>query len=709
MRRPLFGFGLLACVILSALVARAQTPQEMAQTARYLAAFQNPEGGFAGQVGGESSLGSTSSVVRSLKNVAGSIPDVPKCIAYVKSCRDAASGGFAPKPGGTPDVRTTAVALMAVGELKVADEETVKGAVEYLSKNAKSFEDIRIAVAGLEAVNAKSPEFPAWTKQVNADRNADGTWGTNGGQARATGSAAVALLRMGAELDKKDAVLAALRASQRPDGGWSKDGGTSDFETTYRVMRGFFMMKESPDLDRVRSYVARHRQSDGGYSSTPGGTADIGGTYFATTVNRWVRLLAGEPAVVETAGFAPLFDGKSLDGWEGDTSLWSARDGMLVGRSPGLKHNDFLATTKSYGDFILKFSFRLVGGEGNSGVQFRSVRVPGHEMSGYQADIGEKYWGSLYDESRRNKVLVQGAEKAVAAVHKDGWNHYVVRALGNHIVLTLNGVPAVDYREDDPMIARDGRIAVQIHAGGAMEVQFKDMYIQALSRPDTSDSATPGLHLRTVKAPDGERKYTLFLPSGYDGQKKFPVVLFLHGAGERGDDGIQCVQVGLGAIIAQHPDEFPAIAVFPQARRTWSADSDDAKGALAALDEVMKTYKVDASRVVLTGLSMGGAGSWSVGSAHPDRFSAVVPVCGFGRPEMVKALKDLPVWTFLGDADSDRIVQSTRAMASALREAGGQPRTTEYRGVGHNSWDRAYSDATLIDWMLAQKRSGKAE
>jgi acetyl esterase/lipase/prenyltransferase beta subunit len=703
MRRPLIA--LLALLTLPAAVALAQTPDEMRQTAQYLARFQNPDGGFAAQPGGASSLGTTSSIMRSLKNVGGSIPDVARCLAYVKSCRDRESGGFAPRPGGTPDVGTTASGLMALGELKAADEETVKKAIEFFSKNAKSFEEIRIAVAGLEAVNAKSPDFPRWTEQVKSDRHDDGTWGQGPGKARATGGAAAALLRMGVELDKKDAVLAAMREGQRPDGGWGQEAGPSDLGSTYRVMRCFFMLKEKPDLDRLRSYLASHRSSDGGYSMKPGGPSDVGATYFATTTNRWVRLLSGEPAVVETAGFAPLFDGKSLDGWEGDTSLWSARDGMLVGKSPGIKHNDFLATNKSYRDFILKFSFRLVGGQGNSGVQFRSVRVPPHEMSGYQADIGEGFWGCLYDESRRNKVLVQASERAQKAVNKDGWNHYVLRVMGDHITLTLNGVTSVDYREKDDDIARDGKIGVQIHAGGPMEVQFKDMYIQALPDPKADNAATPGFHLRTLKSGDG-RKYSVFLPTGYDGKTPFPVVLFLHGAGERGEDGVVCAQVGLGAIINQKPDAFPAIVVFPQARRTWSADSDDAKAALAALDEVMADYKVDPRRVVLTGLSMGGAGSWSNASAHPERFSAVAPVCGFGRPEMVKAVKDLPLWTFLGDADNERIVGSTRAMVAALREAGASPRETEYRGVGHNSWDRAYSDPALIEWMLAQKRKG---
>ncbi|HEX8200269.1 MAG TPA: family 16 glycoside hydrolase [Isosphaeraceae bacterium] len=695
----------LAVVLLASPALRAQTSAELAQTAAFVAAHQNPDGGFAATRGGTSSLGATSSAIRALKYTAGSIPDVPACIAYVRQCHDAASGGFAPTPGGMPDVATTASGLMATSELKVATEETVAGAIRYVSEHATGFEDIRIAVAGLEAVAAKSPDFPRWREQVESDRNPDGTWGQGPGKARATGGAAVALLRMGVDLNRKDAIVAALKAGQNPDGGWPAGEGPSDLGSSYRIMRAFSMLGETPDLDRLLAWIARHRQEGGGYGPAPGTPADLGSTYFATIMIRWARLLRGEPPVVETAGFSPLFNGTDLSGWEGDPKLWSARDGLLVGRSPGLDHNDFLATEKPFDDFILKLTFRLVGGEGNSGVQFRSVRVPGHEMSGYQADIGQQFWGCLYDESRRDRVLVPANPRALETLKKDGWNEYVIRAMGDHITLALNGVTSVDYREPDRGIAREGRIAVQIHAGGPMEVQFKDILIQPLPIPRADADSTPGFHLRSVTTGGGERPYTVFLPHGYDGRKAFPVVLFLHGSGERGDDGIRGAQVGLGAIVARRPADFPVIAVFPQARRTWAADSDDARAALDALDDVLATYRVDPERVVLTGLSMGGRGAWELAAAHPGRFSAVVPICGPGRPEDVAALKALPVWTFVGDADRDTTVRNLREMVAALCAAGASARATEYRGVGHNSWDRAYSDPTLLPWMLGSTRT----
>ena len=181
--------------------------------------------------------------------------------------------------------------------------------------------------------------------------------------------------------------------------------------------------------------------------------------------------------------FRPLFDGRSLDGWVVDTpGVWAARDGMLVGNSAsGLKWNDFLRTAAHYGDFEVKLEFRLVNGVGNSGVQFRSEPVAGsHEVSGYQADVGQQYWGALYDESRRKKVLVQPDPAMIERLDRSGWHEYVVRAYGNHITLTLDGVRTVDYTEPETGLLRRGFIALQVHSGPPTEVQFKNIRIREL-------------------------------------------------------------------------------------------------------------------------------------------------------------------------------------------------------------------------------------
>ena len=168
---------------------------------------------------------------------------------------------------------------------------------------------------------------------------------------------------------------------------------------------------------------------------------------------------------------AKLFDGKTLAGWEGDKDTWRIEDGAIVGGSldKTLPRNEFLCNTKSFGDFELKVRFKLVGDpkSANAGVQFRTKRIPNHhEVSGYQADIGQGYWGALYDESRRNKVLAGPDMKLIDKIVKhDDWNDYLIRCEGPRIRLWLNGTLTADYTEKDAKIERTGIIGLQIHGG----------------------------------------------------------------------------------------------------------------------------------------------------------------------------------------------------------------------------------------------------
>jgi hypothetical protein len=184
----------------------------------------------------------------------------------------------------------------------------------------------------------------------------------------------------------------------------------------------------------------------------------------------------------------PLFDGKTFAGWEGDTKkTWRIEEGAIAGGS--LEHavprNEFLCTTKSYGDFELRLKFKLLGDRkhANAGVQFRTRRIPKHhEVIGYQADIGQHYWGALYDESRRNRILA-GPDRSVIAriVKHDDWNEYVIRCEGPRIRLWLNGTLTVDYTEKDPKIERTGVIGLQIHGGAKAKVFYKDIRIEELT------------------------------------------------------------------------------------------------------------------------------------------------------------------------------------------------------------------------------------
>ena len=182
-----------------------------------------------------------------------------------------------------------------------------------------------------------------------------------------------------------------------------------------------------------------------------------------------------------------LFDGRTFQGWEGDTNkTWRIEDGALVGGSmtSPVPRNEFLSTTRSYTNFVLRLKFKLLGGpQANAGVQFRTKRIPNnHEVSGFQADMGDPaWWGCLYDESRRNRVLAKSNIDDVNKVMKRGeWNDYTIRAEGNHIVLSINGIQTVDYVENESGIDGSGIVAVQIHGGPASEAWYKEITIEEL-------------------------------------------------------------------------------------------------------------------------------------------------------------------------------------------------------------------------------------
>ena len=207
---------------------------------------------------------------------------------------------------------------------------------------------------------------------------------------------------------------------------------------------------------------------------------------FAFGTLALVILLVGPGAKTVTAddepGFVPLFNGKDLEGWEGDLKLWTVQDGAIVGDSPGIPHNQFLSTKETFSDFELRLEFRLKEGAGNSGIQFRSRRISDStEVSGYQADLGEKYWGCLYDESRRNRILVQAPAELETKLKPADWNEYVIRAEGDHVTLSLNGFVTADYKEPEATIPRSGIIALQVHSGPPLRVDFRKIRIRKLS------------------------------------------------------------------------------------------------------------------------------------------------------------------------------------------------------------------------------------
>lgn len=209
-----------------------------------------------------------------------------------------------------------------------------------------------------------------------------------------------------------------------------------------------------------------------------------------TTLRACAIAVAVMPTVlfgVQHTGPASLFDGRTFDGWEGNRALFRIEAGAIVGGTLAatIERNEFLCTTREFKDFELRLSVKLLGGDkANAGVQFRTKRIPDHhEVIGYQADMGVGWWGALYDESRRKKVL-QGPDQAKMKdlIREGEWNAYTIRADGPRVQLSINGFQTVDYVETDPTVTDGGVICVQIHSGPASEAWYRDITVAALKK-----------------------------------------------------------------------------------------------------------------------------------------------------------------------------------------------------------------------------------
>ena len=244
--------------------------------------------------------------------------------------------------------------------------------------------------------------------------------------------------------------------------------------------------------------------------------------------------------------------------------------------------------------------------------------------------------------------------------------------------------------------------------------------------PASARKIDTGFLDRTVTSDGTIYRYQVFVPNNWTKKQKWPVIVFLHGSGERGDTGLPQTDVGLGHAIRVSEKEVPFVVVMPQCSKdkTWTT-SDQQGQALAALERTIKEFNGDRDRVYLTGLSMGGYGTWDLAAKYPGKFAAYVPICGgihdpsdfpnlggsLGRDpqiadpyaETARRVGKTPVWIFHGDADPAVPVEESRKMADALKAAGAIYQYTEYPGVGHNSWEKAYAEPELVPWLLTQK------
>lgn len=219
---------------------------------------------------------------------------------------------------------------------------------------------------------------------------------------------------------------------------------------------------------------------------------------------------------------------------------------------------------------------------------------------------------------------------------------------------------------------------------------------------------TTGFLSRVFKDEAGNHKYVIFVPRGYTPAKKWPVILFLHGAGERGTDGVLPIYYGLGPLVRLREANFPFVVVFPQAEEMrgrllqgWSPDAADGQRAIKILEQVEKDYSIDAKREILTGWSMGGYGAFEMAAAYPDRWHAVVPVSGGGDAALGEKLKNVSLWAWHGARDRSVRAEESRTLIAAIEAAGGGPRYTEAAEGDHDVWKQVYDDDTLYAWMLS--------
>ena len=196
--------------------------------------------------------------------------------------------------------------------------------------------------------------------------------------------------------------------------------------------------------------------------------------------------------------------------------------------------------------------------------------------------------------------------------------------------------------------------------------------------------------------------YLLFLPEDYGKKRRWPLMLFLHGAGERGSD-LKKVKVHGPPKIVENKKDFPFILVSPQCPKDdWWTEKVDVL--INLVDDIAARYKVDKKRIYLTGLSMGGYGTWALASAYPERFAAIAPICGGGSRIMSMRLKDIPIWVFHGAKDRTVPIKESEEMVKAIRSRGGDVKFTIYPDAGHDSWTETYNNPELYDWFLKHSK-----
>jgi prenyltransferase beta subunit len=282
---------ILAAALLSANDATVDDRPAMV----FLQKLQTPSGGFVNILPPQgktprSSLRLTRTALRSFRLLAGRPANREAVIRYLKACYDPQRGGFADYPGAKPDAVSTAVGLMIFGELKLPVEPYVERGLKFMNDKTEGFEQIRMVASALEELNRTVPQAKAWLKEIDHVRNSDGSYGSGSGLARTTALYVMAQLRLGGKPESKEAVLKVLRDGQREDGGFGGSmPGDSDLEACYRIVRVFAYYDAQPrHPEKLRTFIAKCHNADGGYGERPKQPSSLHGTYYATIVRYWL-------------------------------------------------------------------------------------------------------------------------------------------------------------------------------------------------------------------------------------------------------------------------------------------------------------------------------------------------------------------------------------------------------------------------------------
>lgn len=479
--------------------------------------------------------------------------------------------------------------------------------------------------------------------------------------------------------------------------------------------------------------------------------------FLSTTIQFAGAADLPKDANLDDTGFITLFDGKSLDGWHVSAQTghsatskntsggkWVIEDGAIVGSQDVPGNGGIILTNQSYSDFEVIVEMKNDYGP-DSGLFLRSndkgqayqYMVDYHDNGNVAGIYGEGLPGGLHFRNyelgkeptdftaldRRTDPRAAAGGSPVNAeqwkqLWKHGeWNQLRARIVGNppQITTWINGVKFLQFQDKDVRTTDGGMIALQVHGGGDFTKQFV-RYRNVKVKPYAISEPTAGKEvwqkLESKKIPGEKLPYLLALPTDYKADDtKRPLLLFLHGAGECGVD-LNLVKIhGPPKLVEKKPGDFPFIVVSPQAPINDIPIIDRWEPRLLAelVDQVVAKYNADPDRLYVTGLSMGGYGTFRLLAHYPKKFAAAVPICGGGWINYAEPLSQVPMWIFHGTDDEAVPLERSLDIVKAVRKRGAKPLFTVYDGVGHDSWTQTYDNPEVYAWLLKHKLSDRAK